>query len=81
MSIRLLSAVASALVLFSVGCKNRCEQAADTLAEKCGNAGASTSQSSSNAEECAADSEILADCVNDNDGKTCAEIQAACFAP
>lgn len=72
----LLSACALALV----GCKNQCEQAADVLAEKCGSAAASGDAEGSG-EECAADSEILADCVNKNDGKTCAEIQAACYAP
>lgn len=76
---RWLVLVASVCVVALMGCKSRCDQAADVLVEKCGNTGATSKESAG--EECAADSEILADCVNENDGKTCAEIQAACFAP
>lgn len=67
-----------ALSWFATGCNSACDSAANVLEDKCGPAPESDDSSG---EGCEADSEILANCINDNDGKTCAEIQAACFAP
>lgn len=63
----------------AVGCKDKCERAADTLAEKCG--GGNEAEGEESGESCEADSEILAECINDNEGKTCAEIVEACLTP
>lgn len=77
MALRIL--VLLACVAAISGCKSTCDQAADVLEEKCG--AAAGSDQSDSGESCEADTEILAGCINDNGDKTCAEIQAACFAP
>lgn len=61
------------------GCNSVCDSAANVLEDKCGSTAAGEQEASG--EGCEADSEILANCITDNEDKTCAEIQAACFAP
>lgn len=59
------------------GCKDDCDRAADVLAEKCGIVTSDEDREAQGA--CDADSEILSRCINENEDRTCAQIQEACF--